>query len=171
MKHLILLIVMAFSASAVAAYDYEYTSVRTEDCITLDSSEFDDPQEIDYYSGICRGQGPYVITVSGGDIRYSIDLLYRGNPIGGLTKTNAFHNPGSDVVEWRYQVSSSGTRTLKALIFRINADDGQGGDVDLMHIVKLNKESTCTVAVLSNVTNLNQRARQVADNIDAYTCL
>ena len=166
MKFMALFLLGAFSTASLAA-ESVYTSVKVEDCITINSSEFDEVPEIDYYTGICRGQGPYVVKISGGDIRYSLSLLFRGEEITGLTKTTAFHDMGSELVEWRYDAD----KNLKALIFRINADNGYGESEDLLHVVKLNKMATCTVAVISGESNMNQKARNIADNISAYSCM
>lgn len=160
-----------FLVLSAGAADSVYTSVKVDDCITLDSADFDDPVEIDYYTGVCRGYGPYTVMISGGDLRYGLSLLYRGKEIAGLTKTSAFHDMGSDVVEWRVEQGQP-----KALIFRISAaedfsENGMPEDVDLLHVVKLDELNSCTVAVLKKQANLNQLARKVADNIEAYSCL
>ena len=168
MKAIIILITSLFALTAFAA-ESTYTSVKTEDCITIDSSDFDEFFEIDYYTGLCKGQGPYTVQIAGGDLRYSLSLLYRGNEITDLTKTYAFHDMGSDVVEWRSKVNADGSETLQALIFRISAYEE--ANVDLLHVAKLAGKETCTVAVLRNEKKSNLKARAIADNIDSYSCL
>lgn len=168
MKLLLILLAGLFSTNTFAALSV-YTSAEVKDCITLDSDEFDAEPEIDYHDSLCQGQGPYVLKVSGGDIRYSVSVLFRGQEIGDLTKTDSFHNPGAKVVEWRYE---EGQKWPNALIFRINASHGGDlGSVDLLHVAKLDGMSTCTVAVIPSQAKMNEKAREIADNIDDHNCL
>lgn len=169
MRTLILAIMILFAFGSFAG-ESVYTSVKTEDCITLNSSDFDEEFGIDYYDGICRGQGPYTVKIFGGDIRYSLGLLYRGQEIFNLTKTTAFHDLGSNRVEWRYQIGTDGKKDLKALIFRINAFEVDT-EVEMLHVVKIDKLKTCTVTVLRNQKNMNQKARKIADKIDEQSCM
>ena len=164
------LVSVVFCFTAFAA-ESEYTSVNAEDCITLNSAEFDDEYEIDYYEAVCRGQGAYVIKVHGGDLRYGVTVLYRGEQvISSLVKISAFHDLGSEVVEWRYGSNPVGERVLKALIFRISAYELDQSK-NLLHVVKLDKMNTCTVSILTDESQDNLKARSIADNIDAYTCI
>lgn len=166
------------SAHAEVKWESRYTGVRVEDCITVDSSDFDDEFEIDYYRGICPGQGPYLVEVAGGDLRYSVGLIFRGEAIERrLTRTIAFHEPGSDVVEWRGQRNANGEFVPKALIFRISAaegfneETGRQFDVSLLHVVRLEGQRSCTVAVLRAEARDNQKARQIAESLEGRRCL
>ena len=170
LKKLILILSVLVSQQAFANHS-TYTSVAVDDCVTIDSSEFDEEFEIDYYDGICKGLGGFAVNISGGDLRYSLNLLYRGKSIDGITKFIGFHDLGSDKVEWRYEVVN-GKKVYKALIFRISAWDGiEMKNYDILHVVKLKGQNSCTVATLENKINMNEKARVIADNISKYNCL
>lgn len=124
--------------------------------------ELDEEPEIDYYDGICKGMAGYQVSISGGDLRYDLGLIVDGETIN-LTRTSAFHDLGSNVIEWR---TGKDNKTPKALIFRIIAHDGWNGDHGFdnhyLYVAKLDGKSTCTVRVLKNATN--EAARKIADN-------
>ena len=118
---------IAAQAVGVSFESYSaYTSVKPEDCITVESDSLLPPEEreIDFYTGQCAGFGAYSVIVSGGDARYNLDLKYKDTLIE-LDKLMSFHDLGSDKVEWRYirldNKSETPTIILSALITTASA--------------------------------------------------
>lgn len=164
-----LLIAFSLVATQAWANDSTYTNVDVDSCTTIETSEGNPDAEIDYYTGICRGVDSYQVKISGGDLRYGLSLIYKGQEIEDLTKISSFHDMGSTKIEWRYEKNSRGQKIYKALIFRIRAYENDT-NVDYLHVVKLNGSDSCTVAVLTGLENMNEAARKIADSIDNYSC-
>jgi len=166
---LLVLLCLAFFSSQAFSGESVYTSVDVNDCIVLDSADYDEEYEIDYLDALCKGIGPYTVRVAGGDLRYGISLLYRGSEIQLMESMFSFHDLGSKVVEWRFGKNNAGERVFKAFIFRVFSYEESSKNSHL-HVVKLNKSETCTVSVLTNEPDANNKAREIADNIENYSC-
>lgn len=177
MKAILIALSTVFAVSAMAKTQSVYTSVDTKDCVTVTSSEMDNGP-IDFYTGECPAMGGYKVTITGGDIRYNLDLSYQGVRIPTL-KPLYFHDMGSAKIEWRYQRTGGDWESYqveyKALIYRLsidsyNPDTGESKDQDTLVVVRLNGASSCVVGMVEQQADMNQKARQIADNPQA-TCM
>lgn len=175
MKFYGLLLALA-SFQVIAAPQSIYTSVEVKDCITVYNSADEVDPEIDSYQGICPSFGGYVVEVSGGDIRYNLKLYYNDVQID-TPQLPAFHDMGSKVIEWRYEVNS-GNLDYKALIYRLNFqnyDPTTGNDFNdsTLFVIRLNKEASCLIGSFTASENrgqsINQLATRLADS--NVTCL
>ncbi|MEM7646350.1 MAG: hypothetical protein AAF203_05530 [Pseudomonadota bacterium] len=174
MKISMVLTFLMFAIQGLAHPELEskYTSVKPADCFAANSSELELEPEIDFYEGTCPAFGGYVVEISGGDIRYSLSLHYGKKKID-LPRPGAFHDMGSDVIEWRFNRHNSnghGPFHPNALIYRLNvADDLTEGpkNIDRLIVVRLNKEKSCVIGDLSKVKDMNKKARAIADDFSS----
>lgn len=153
-----------------------YTSLKAQDCITVESDSFSTEEEwmIDFYKGVCPSYGGYILGVSGGDLRYSVFLSYHGVEIA-LPSFYQFHDAG-EVAEWRYTLKRTGEFSnelhLSALIYRIYYDDYDSeSDSDegasALIVVRLNKEKSCVLGQIPKQKDMNVLARKLADDPNA----
>lgn len=169
MKMLILISSVMWATISFAASDSVYTSVAYADCKVIKDSNLEPEPEIDYYTGHCAGKAGYTVVVSGGDIRYSISLIYQNNEIN-LTNIGAFHDVGSSKVEWRGPVGKNGKiKSYNSLIYRLNIthyneDDTMTND-DEMFVVRLNGAKSCLIGRVPLSQNMNEQARAIADDL------
>lgn len=164
------LFLIAAQSQAKTVVGSDYTSIAYADCKTIKDSELDKDAPIDYYTGNCAGLAGYGITVTGGDLRYDIVLTYKGTEI----QTNnlwSFHNPGSDKVEWRYEVNGKGKKVYTALIYRqdFQYQDEVDGSIDptdhtQLVVVRLNGKKSCRIGIVAQQKNMNLAARNLADS-------
>jgi hypothetical protein len=141
-----------------------YTSVAEDDCTTIDSSDSDPEAEIDYYTGHCRGKNGFIVQISGGDIRYSLSLLYKGKEIR-FTQIGYFHDMGSSKVEWRGLTNGDGSVTkFHSLIYRLKIDD-YGQSRDTLFVVRLNGLRSCLIGNVQQSAKMNEAARKIADDM------
>lgn len=171
MKTILISLIAAFSVSAFAKIENKsvYTSVDPQDCITIESSEFQTDPEIDYYTAECAGFGGYKAIVSGGDIRYNLSLNFEGQDIT-LARPPSFHDLGSKMIEWRYEQDPNKSVKLTSLIYRLTVTDGADGtNSDVLYVVRLNGAKSCLIGAVSS-GDLNERAREIADDASAQ-CL
>jgi len=163
----IVLFILAVTNFAQAA-DSFYTSVKTDDCLTISSPEVDGvPYEIDYYVGQCPGLFGYQVFVQGGDIRYNLQLKYNGNDIE-LPVLGAFHDMGSEKIEWRYK-RKNGMVRMVGLIYRLNFQDmneetGEFFNNSRLYVVRLKGASSCLVGQVNASSTMNLEARVMADD-------
>lgn len=164
-----------FSSTSFAGYQSVYTNIDYKSCVTVDSSELHSEPEIDFYTGECPALGGYRVTISGGDIRYSLKLNYNGVEIPTV-RPGGFHDLPSSKIEWRYErVGSWGNYGVnyKALIYRLNAtvdyDDSTGNPIseDMLVVVRLKREKSCVVGIVKQQADMNKKARKIADNMNA----
>lgn len=148
------LIALASPAFAATKWKSVYTDIK-KDCVVISAST--STAEIDFADSECKAFGGYELHVEGGDIRYNPTLKYNGQylNIGG---TGAFHDPGSDKVEWLYthKMDSDGAGEIawKGFIYRLSqaTGNGSGPDEQVLYAVRLDKENTCLLgAVKTNV--------------------
>ena len=147
----------------------------SDNCKILESSDFETDPEIDFLRAECEGVGSYDIEISGGDLRYNHKLLFGGHKTNrSLSNLGAFHDIGSDFVEWKYNVIN-GDKVYHALIFRLNYQDIQpNGDFEentRLYVVKLAGLKSCTVAVVPRQKNMNEVAYGIAENAKQMECL
>lgn len=172
----VLLTFFATAASAVYSPKSAYTSLKFEDCITVNSTDFlpESEQDVDFYAGVCPGFGGYSLMVSGGDLRYSLLLSFNGKNIP-LPFLAQFHETGA-VAEWRYTLTKtvvdfSNDLELKALIYRLNYSDmdrnGKNINKSMLVVVRLNKEKSCVIGKIPQQKDMNVVARKLADNPSA----
>lgn len=160
------------ATNKVMANDSVYTSVAVKDCLTIESSELEEQAEIDYYYGQCPGLDGYQVYVQGGDIRYNLQMAYNGVAIR-LPQLAAFHDLGSDKIEWRYKRTSKGV-ILKALIYRLsyqdyNVETEEFFETSKLYVVKLDGPTSCLAGEVAASNTMNLEARNIADDED-LTC-
>ena len=169
---LLFLVVLAgvFAAQANAALLSTYTSVKDATCVIYDAAALHPKPEIDFLTQECAGLGGYQVMVEGGDLRYPMHLVYNGLKIT-LSNVGAFHQLGSDKIEWLY-ARANGQVNYKALIHRINYADPSGAkDLTMLIVTKLAGEKTCPVAIVTASADMNQKARAIAEKTDSMSCL
>ncbi len=171
---LFILATILYTSVAFSQFDSVYTSVSSEDCLTISVSNATD--EIDFYSGECPSLGGYQVLVVGGDIRYNLDLKYNGVRIPTY-KPGAFHDMGSTVIEWRYSKMGDGYQSqvnYTALIYRLSLDtytEEQGQvEKDTLVVVRLAQENSCVIGLVEQQANMNEKAQAIADDM-SRTCL
>lgn len=171
MKTIIIFMTLALASTVQAAtYSSEYTSVNEDDCQTLESSALSDTDEGDFYTGLCPSLGGYTVKISGGDLRYAVLLSYQDTVIQ-LIHPPGFHDMGSSKIEWRTR-TQNGVKEYTALIYRLQFQDynqktGENFENEQLVVVRLNKADSCTVGVVNKQTNMNEKARKIADNLNA----
>ncbi len=176
MKHVILSLITFATLNSFAANTSVYTSVKVEDCKTIEDSSKDPNAEIDFYTGHCKGLAGYTAVVSGGDIRYSLSLIYKNQEVT-LTRIGAFHDMGSDKIEWRGLANSKGQLVkAQSLIYRLSISRHQDdlGDVkndQNLFVVRLNGLNSCVVGVVKQSGTMNEEARAIADQAHSLPCL
>ncbi len=143
-----------------------YTSIEDADCKTIKVATETDP--IDFYTGECVGLDGYSVLVTGGDLRYSIELKVDEKTVE-LTHLGAFHSPGSDKIEWRGPVKNGEVQPY-ALIFRLNIDDSFDQNdlpvgTDSLFVVRLDGAQSCVIGVVRQQSEMNNKARAIADDI------
>ena len=129
----------AFGLNAYAANDSVYTSVAQKDCNVTESSEFKRNPEIDFLTMFCDGKGGYRVKISGGDLRYPLFLISGGRTIT-LTEISAFHELGSDRIEWR---GPANTNRFTSLIYQ--------DDFECQNAINYDKSCATILKVLSSV--------------------
>jgi len=164
-----ILFLMLSAPTAFAASASRYTSVAPKDCRTIESSELVKNPEIDYYTGHCPGFDGYTVVISGGDLRYSLGLIYRGRNLN-FTRIGSFHEMGSTKIEWRGPVDSNGgVRRFNSLIYRlsIQAFDDQPGPRNFtrLFVVRLNGTRSCLIGTVEPSATMNAEARAIADDL------
>lgn len=164
---------LLLSANAYAVPGSTYTSIVTSDCVVVASSELETEPEIDYLTAECPALGGYRLMVSGGDIRYSLDLSYEGVEIP-MVKLPSFHDLPSAKIEWRYnreRIGVVGNVTYTALIYRLNrqvyTDNSVDENKDMLVVVRLNKEKSCVIGVVDQQKDMNKKAVRIADDSNA----
>lgn len=167
---LALALALALFASAPSAFagKSEWKSVYTDlknDCVVFSSSN--DKAEIDFYASDCKAFGGYRLQVSGGDIRYAPVLSFNGADID-MGRPGAFHDLGSEKVEWLAQITSEadgdGQIAWKGFIYRLNVSQPDGMKSDsILYAVRLDGEKSC---LLGNPKS-NEAARALVKNLSA----
>jgi hypothetical protein len=189
MKNIFALTVITFSVyvnSANAEALSSYTGVNVEkDCVVAASSETQKDAEIDFLEAECPGLGGYRVYLEGGDLRYGLKLGF-GNKKIDIDKTSAFHDMGSEKIEWVYErtvkdvkeedfiISKHGIKYL-ALIYRINYskyDEKTEKETNTTKLIvtKLNGEKSCVVAEVEASDDMNAKAKAIAAKSASLEC-
>lgn len=174
MKKVIYVLAVCFAASTSQAGDVgtkgvgsRLTTVHHADCITIDSSNIDPNAEVDFYRGECPGFGGYRVTVEGGDVRYSLNLSYRGVKIPTV-KLGPFHDMHGSSVTWRYKRHvgpNENTIEYKALIYALEYADAEGNMDNVLHVVvALRGNKSCVTAKIKDSPGAIEAIATVADN-------
>ncbi len=176
-------IVLTFANSANAEALSAYTGVNiAKDCVIASSSELEKEPEIDHLDAECPALGGYRIFVSGGDIRYGITLGF-GKAKIDLDKTGAFHDLGSEKIEWVYErvptkVDGFDKTELNylALIHRIDFQTyDQKTETEKqttkLIVTKLAGEKSCIVAEIAAADDMNAKAKAIATKAQTLECI
>ncbi len=166
----------ASEAKKVEKYFSVYTSLEAKDCMTIDGSDLYQDPEIDFYTGECPGFGGYQTIVSGGDVRYNVSLKFQEQTIE-LENLASFHDAGTKA-EWRIErlkTNDGFSAKPSALIYRLNFDDyseatGKSFTNTMLVVARLNGLKTCVIGRVPRSNDMNQKAREIADNANAQ-CL
>lgn len=156
----------------------QYTSLAPADCVTLDGDSLYKEPEIDFYRGECPSLGGYRAVITGGDLRYHLELVYNGKTIE-LVSPAAFHSAGVKA-EWRFQrTKEKGEGNYEhlsavptALIYRLVTDEfnestGNSKSVDQLVVVRLQGAATCVIGQVKASQAMNIEAQKLADNLSA----
>lgn len=159
------------TAWANPSTQHAYTSVKTDDCVTIESSANLAEPEVDYYHGECPALGGYQVFITGGDLRYSLELHYAGQEVAPY-RIYEFHDLGAKAIEWRYQIQAREAAMdhvkYQALIYRLRYEHPESNkDRDQLVVVRLAGAKSCVLGVLEQQTKMNEKARQLADDPNA----
>ena len=168
---LVLLIVgcvtLLATTAATAKISADYTSLKEEDCQTLNMVE-------NLYQANCPSKANYLLHTFSRDLRSGVDLIYNNNKVS-YQPIPPFHV--GETVEWRYEKVGNAQK-YHALIYRIYTAqidplDGDSfylpreQDKQQLVVIRLNKEKSCLLGVIEPSKNMNTEARKLADNKSA----
>jgi hypothetical protein len=168
MKTLMILAALATSASAFAADTVKWGSVYTnlkKECVVF--AEATEKAPIDFYSADCKSFGGYRLQWSGGDIRYAPVLSFNGEDLD-MGRPGAFHDLGSDNVEWMYKTVQNeegiGEIEWKGFIYRLSvANENGDGSTKILYAVRLDGAKSCFLGS----PKTNEEARALVKNASA----
>ena len=171
MKSILLILTLLIPALSLAgaATRSAYTSIATSDCVTSYSSEWEQEPTIDSLATECPGLGGYRPLISGGDLRYDLDLRFEDKLIEPL-RLPSFHEPGSDKIEWRFSLAANEEIQFHALIYRLSyqdydADSDRPRDTSMLVVVRLNGAQSCLLGTVPASRDMNGKARRMADDL------
>ncbi len=152
---------------ATAKMSSDYTSLKEEDCRTLNTDE-------DIYQANCSSKHNYLLQAVGRDLRLGVNLIYNHHKVS-YQPLPSFHV--GETAEWRYDKIGN-QKKYHALIYRlytIQIDPLDGDDFYLprdqdkqqLIVIRLNKENSCLLGVIEPSKNMNTAARKLADNKSA----
>jgi hypothetical protein len=168
MKTLMILTALLSSVSALAADQVKWGSAYTnlkKECVEFASATEKSP--IDFYGADCKSFGGYRLQWSGGDIRYAPVLSFNGADLE-MGRPGAFHDLGSDNVEWMYKTAQNeegiGEIEWKGFIYRLSVANEDGmSNKSILYAVRLDGANSC---FLGNPKN-NEEARALVKNASA----
>lgn len=168
MKTLMILATILSSVPAFAADTVKWGSVYTnlkKECVEFASATEKAP--IDFYSADCKSFGGYRLQWSGGDIRYAPTLSFNGQDLD-MGRPGAFHDLGSDNVEWMYKTIRNeegiGEIEWKGFVYRLSvANENGDGNKDILYAVRLDGANSCFLGSPKN----NEEARALVKNAAA----
>ena len=149
---------------ATANNSSEYTSLREEDCPTINIDE-------NIYQANCPSKDNYLLHAVGRDLRFGVDLTYNKRNIS-YQPMPPFHF--GETAEWRYEKTDN-SKKYHSLIYRIYTAQIDPLDGDAFYlsrkqdkqqlvVIRLNKEKSCLLGVIERSKNMNTVARKLADN-------
>ncbi|AGH95415.1 hypothetical protein [Pseudobdellovibrio exovorus] len=164
---LLLTLTVTITTWAEDATPFVLTNIEKENCTVTEDTTDDLDAEIDMLDMECSGQGDYKVKISGGDLRYSLSLVYKNRTIR-LTHFMRFHDVPSKFIEWLVEDGSP-----LALIHRINVANDEGRDTSYLIVSKLKGNSSCAVAQVEPKAgrNQNEYARELAHKAQTMPCL
>jgi hypothetical protein len=160
-----LLILLSVSAGAQKLTS-TYTSLESKKCKTIEQSD----KEAGWYRGHCPGVAGYILELTEGDIRQSINViapnkkkfeLNFGSISGGFSYTGA-------KAEWRMK-----GKTPQALIVRFNASEDSADSskvTSYLTVSKITKNEICVVDVVKASKAQNLEAQKLADSAIGKPC-
>ena len=155
-----------------------YTTTDPKKCVTMSSSDDDKEGEDqgDYFEGECPGYGSYRIIVTGGDLRYHIDIEHDGirtSLRSALDQVSGeFPSLANNTLEWRIAVTDK-LVVPYALIYRIGAKDpGNGKKKEVLVVVKLDGVDSCVFGSVKATGNpkADSEAKALADKARTTAC-
>lgn len=160
-----LFISMFFFTNAAAQNTSIYTSVKTQTCRTIRSTD----KEAGSYEGECKGVGGYKLRLIEGDLRQTIDVVTPAGKkfeLSFWTLYGGFSSIG-DKVEWR---TKKGVPV--ALIARYNVANAEDStkQTSYLLVAKLSKASACVTDVVEPGADQNASARKLADTAARKPC-
>ncbi len=169
-----LLALLSFGKAQDASF--AYSSLAFDDCITLNSSEWDDEAPIDFIHQECPSFAGYRIFLKGGDARSWLELQHGDTtyPFSPWDLSNAitgmFPYVKGELAEWRYRLtneSENATLDPYALIYRMSSSDPnyEEDDTDVLIVLRLEKGAVCHIGQALS----NEDARIIADDL-TQTC-
>ena len=155
------------TTAATAKSNSDYTSLKEEDCRTLNTDE-------DMYQADCPSKQNYLLHTYSRDLRSGVDLIYHKHEVSYLP-IPSFHV--GKTAEWRYEKIGN-SKNYYALIYRIytiqiDPLDGDNfylprdQDKQQLVVIRLNKKQSCLLGVIETSKNMNTEARKLADNRSA----
>lgn len=148
-----------------------YTSLKTENCKTIESSA----NEADGYRGLCRGIGGYKLEVLEGDLRQTINVVAPGNKKFELdlwsVVSGNFSSLG-ETAEWRV-AAKKGKTTPIALIVRFNASEDSADaskTTSYLVVAKIAAQAVCVTDIVKPAPDANEAARRLADDSAGKPC-
>ena len=152
---------------ATANIGSEYTSLKEEDCQTLNMVE-------NLYQANCPSKANYLLHTFSRALRSGVDLIYHNRKVS-YQPILPFHVGAT--VEWRYGKVGN-AKKYHALIYRVYTAQMDALDSDSFYlpreqhkqqliVIRLNKEKSCLLGVIEPSKNMNTEARKLADNKSA----
>ena len=153
--------------AALAKISADYTSLKEEDCQTLNMVE-------NLYQANCPSKQNYLLHTFSRDLRSGVDLIYHNRKVS-YQPILPFHVGAT--VEWRYEKVGN-AKKYHALIYRVYTAQMDPLDSDSFYlqreqdkqqliVIRLNKEKLCLLGVIEPSKNMNTEARKLADNKSA----
>lgn len=159
------------TAQAANTIDSVYTSLKTEDCKTLESH----PDEAGWYKGRCKGTAGYQLDLTEGDLRQSLTVITPQNkefPLELWANVSGGFSALGEKAEWRVQKTANKTQPI-ALIVRFNvSEDPEKPEKNTSYLVvsKITADKSCVTDVVKPSTTANETARKLADTAANKAC-
>lgn len=158
-------------ASAASRIDSTYTSLKSEDCKTLEFHE----DEGGWYKGRCNGTAGYQLDLSEGDLRQSLTVITPGGkefPLDLWSNVSGGFSSLGEKAEWRGPMTGNKIAPF-ALIVRFNvSEDTENPEKTTSYLVvsKITANEICVTDVVKPIPNANVKARKLADIATGKAC-
>ncbi len=173
MKAFFLLVLGCLSLAVAQTKQSFYTSLETQNCVTLSTSEWEAEPTIDYFVQECPSLAGYRLFVKAGDARSWLELSYaeQNFPFAPWDLNDViqgfFPYLKGNLAEWRYTISGdeiSPEFSPYALIYRMafqDRDDETKEHEQLM-VLRLTNHKACFLGAATT----NEEARLLADRLE-----